>query len=69
MHICKNSFFLALFVKFFLFLLNDQFNQQYVTLGFLDLKKIRLYNKNFELVAESSSGVNGLAEKLPEKTL
>lgn len=46
--------------------LNDQFNQRYVTGGILDLKKLRVYNKKFELIAESTTGEKGLNQKLPD---
>ena len=46
--------------------LNDQFNQRFVTTGIIDLKKLRVYNKSFELVAQSSSGISGLSQKLPD---
>jgi len=46
--------------------LNDQFNQRYVTGGFVDLKKIRVYNKELNLIGQSSLGASGLAAKLPD---
>ena len=46
--------------------LNDQFNQRFVTTGVVSLEKIRVYNKEFQLVAESSTGISGLPQKLPE---
>ena len=46
--------------------LNDQFNQRFVTTGIIDLKKIRVFNKKFELIAESTSGEKGLSQKLPD---
>lgn len=46
--------------------LNDQFNQRYVTGGFVDLKKLRVYDTDFKLVAESSAGISGMAAKLPD---
>lgn len=46
--------------------LNDQFSQQFVTLGVLDLKKLRVYNKKLELVGKSNSGIDGLPDKMPD---
>jgi methyl-accepting chemotaxis protein len=45
--------------------LNDQFNQRFVTGGYLDLAKLRLYDTNFQLVAQSSNGVTSLPDHLP----
>jgi len=45
--------------------LNDQFNQRFVTTGIIDLKKLRVYNKKLEIIAESTSGAKGLSQKLP----
>jgi len=47
-------------------LLNDQFHQYYVTGGHLDLKKLRIYNIDFQLITESREGMNGLNSKLPD---
>ena len=47
--------------------LNNQFHQRYVTAGFLDLKKMRIYDLDFNLVAQSSEGTAGLPVSLPEQ--
>ena len=46
--------------------LNDQFNQRFVTSGILKLEKLRVYNKEFKLIAESTTGVKGLSRTLPD---
>ncbi|MDX1810589.1 MAG: methyl-accepting chemotaxis protein, partial [Gammaproteobacteria bacterium] len=46
--------------------LNDQFNQRYVTGGFVDLKKLRIYDKSLKFVSESTAGVEGLKKELPD---
>ncbi|WP_455203351.1 methyl-accepting chemotaxis protein [Kaarinaea lacus] len=45
--------------------LNDQFNQRFVTGGKLELAKLRLYDMDFNLIAESTEGLSGLARQLP----
>lgn len=47
-------------------LLNDQFHQRFVTSGVLSLSKIRLYDVDLTLLAESSEGITGLPPKLTE---
>ena len=46
--------------------LNDQFNQRFVTAGIIKLEKLRVFNKEFKLIAESTTGVKGLSQKLPD---
>jgi len=47
-------------------LLDEQFHQRYVTSNIVDLRKIRIYNLDFSLVAESSDGDFGLGSRLPD---
>jgi len=44
--------------------LDDQFHQRYVTAGMIDVKKLRVYNKKFALVAQSKEGVSGLPDNM-----
>ncbi len=46
--------------------LNDQFHQRMVTAGLVELQKLRVYSLDFKLLMESSEGVTGLGEKLPD---
>jgi len=50
-------------------LLNSQFHQRYVTGSHLDLLKIRIFDLNFNLVAQSSEGITGINDKLVEGIL
>ena len=47
-------------------ILNSQFHQRYVTAGILILKKLRLYDKNLNLIVSSSEGVTNLDKNLPK---
>jgi len=49
--------------------LNQQFHQRYVTGGLLQLAAINLYDTKFNLVAQSTEGIDNLSNSLPEKTL
>lgn len=44
--------------------LDEQFHQRFVTTNIIDLRKIRIYNLNFELIGESSEGEAGLPSAL-----
>ncbi len=46
--------------------MDEQYHQKMVTAGIIDLKKIRLYDLNLKLVAQSSEGVEGLQPRLPD---
>ncbi len=46
-------------------ILDDQFRQRYVTSNILDLGKLRVYDINFSLLAESNEGERGLPRTLP----
>ena len=46
--------------------LNDQFHQRFVTSGKLQLVKLRVYDKDFNLLGASSEGVSGLPKQLTE---
>ncbi|MEH6470223.1 MAG: methyl-accepting chemotaxis protein [Halopseudomonas sp.] len=46
-------------------LIDDFFNQAYVTGGILDLAKVRIYDKEGQFIAESNKGESGLGRKLP----
>ena len=50
-------------------LLDDQFNQKFVTTGIIDLKKIRIYDKQFNFMVESNSGIKGYKKDLPPSLL
>ena len=50
-------------------LLDDQFNQKFVTTGIIDLKKIRIYDKKFNFVVESNTGLKGHKKELPPSLL
>lgn len=50
-------------------ILNDQYHQRYVTSSIVDLKKLRIFNLDFKLVAESSEGMSGLPGQLSETML
>ena len=50
-------------------LLDEQFYQRYVTSSIVDLKKIRLYNLDFQLIAQSNEGDNKLSARLPDTLL
>jgi len=45
--------------------LNEQFHQRFVTAGILDVKKLRVYDLELNIVMESKEGVSGLGSKLP----
>jgi len=45
--------------------LDDQFHQRWVTAGVVKLLKLRIYDKKFNLIAESSNGNNDIPKKLP----
>ncbi len=45
--------------------LDDQFSQRFVTAGQLDLKRLRLFDLDFKLVAESRKGLDNLPPTLP----
>jgi len=47
--------------------LNEQFHQRFVTTSIVDLRKIKVYNLNFELLGESSEGDSDLPSTLPEE--
>lgn len=49
--------------------LNEQFHQKMVTAGIISLKKIRIYDLKFNMVAESSEGIKGLKQSLPQSIL
>lgn len=44
--------------------LDEQFHQRFVTTSIVDLRKIRIYNLNFELLGESSEGDSNLPASL-----
>ena len=46
--------------------LDEQFSQRWVTSEIIDLIKIRVYDKKFSLIADSSKGATGLPAKLPD---
>lgn len=46
--------------------LDDQFSQRLVASGAVNLSKLRVYDKKFNLLAQSSKGPNNLPQKLPE---
>ncbi len=46
-------------------LVDDHFRRRYVTAGIVDLKKLRLYDLDFKLLAESSEGIKGLPQSMP----
>ena len=46
--------------------LDDQYNQRLVSTGVIFLEKLRLYNKEFKLIAQSSKGKSNLSNKLPD---
>ena len=50
-------------------LLDDQFNQKFVTTGIIDLKKIRVYDKKFNFIVESNNGVKDGIKQLPASLL
>lgn len=49
--------------------LDEQFHQQYVTTGLVDLIKLRAYDLDFNLVASSTQGSDALTGELPENLL
>lgn len=49
--------------------LSEQFHQRFVTANIVDLRKIRVYNLNFELVGQSSEGDMNLPSSLPAELL
>ncbi len=46
--------------------LNGQFHQRFVTARILDVKKLRVYDLDLNLVMQSQEGVSGLASELPK---
>ncbi|MCI0507350.1 MAG: methyl-accepting chemotaxis protein [Gammaproteobacteria bacterium] len=50
-------------------LLDDQYHQRYVTSSIVDLQKIRIFNLDFKLVAQSNEGDRSLAPRLPDSLL
>lgn len=46
--------------------LNDQFSQRIVAIGKLQLVKLRLYDKAFNLISSSSEGASNLPRQLPD---
>ncbi|HEY5601962.1 MAG TPA: methyl-accepting chemotaxis protein [Gammaproteobacteria bacterium] len=47
-------------------LLDEQFHQRYVTSSIVDLRKIRVYNMDFKLLAQSNDGERLLSSRLPD---
>ena len=47
-------------------LLDEQFRQRFTTSGIVDLAKLRLFDTQFNLIAQSSEGVRGLTPQLPQ---
>jgi len=45
-------------------LLNEQFHQRFVTAGILDVKKLRVYDLDLNMLVESQEGISGLDSKL-----
>ncbi|WP_455200602.1 methyl-accepting chemotaxis protein [Kaarinaea lacus] len=50
-------------------LLDEQYHQRYVTSSIVDLRKIRLYNLDFQLVAQSNEGDRALRARMPDSLL
>ncbi|MGD8558659.1 MAG: methyl-accepting chemotaxis protein [Gammaproteobacteria bacterium] len=50
-------------------LLDEQFHQRYVTSGIVDLRKIRIYDLDFNLVAQSNDGDSLMLSRLHESLL
>jgi len=50
-------------------LLDEQYHQRYVTSSIVDLRKIRIYNLDFQLLAQSNDGDRTLAARLPDALL
>ncbi len=50
-------------------ILNEQFHLRYMTTGMIDLKKVRIYDLNFNLVSQSSKGLTNLSTSLSEQIL
>ena len=50
-------------------LLDEQYHQRYVTSSIVDLRKIRLYNLNFQFIAQSNEGDRSLKARLPGSLL
>jgi len=50
-------------------LLDEQFHQRYVTSSIVDLRKIRVYNLDFQLLGQSNDGDRLLAARLPDALL
>ncbi len=46
--------------------LDEQFHQRFVTAGILDLKKLRVYDLDLNMVTESQEGAVGLGSTLPQ---
>ena len=49
--------------------LDDQFNQRLVSTGVIQLHKLRVYDKKFNLLAQSSKGSSSLPQKIPDSLL
>ncbi|WP_455374938.1 methyl-accepting chemotaxis protein [Kaarinaea lacus] len=49
--------------------LDEQFHQRFVTTSIVDLRKIKVYNLNFELLGESNEGDSSLPSSLPTQLL
>ncbi len=49
--------------------LDDQFNQRLVTNGTINLKKLRVYDKKFNLIAQSSKGERNLPQRMASSLL
>ena len=50
-------------------LLDEQYHQRYVTSSIVDLRKVRLYNLDFQFVAQSNEGDLSLKSRLPHSLL
>jgi methyl-accepting chemotaxis protein len=50
-------------------LLDDQYHQRYVTSSIVDLRKIRIYDMKFKLVAQSNEGDRSFAPRMPDSLL
>ena len=46
--------------------LDDPFINGFVMISSINLVKLRVFNLNLELISESSAGIEGLAQRLPE---
>ena len=50
-------------------LLDEQYHQRYVTSSIVDLRKIRVYSLDFQLLGQSNDGDRSLAARLPDALL